>query len=246
MDTGSTDFFDARTCEEIGHYVYALIDPRDQKPFYIGKGQGNRVFAHASAALETEYESDKLNLIREIASAGHNVEHVILRHALDEKTALTIESTLLDFSAYFHLEMTNLVLGHHASAFGAMSASEIIRKFNSPPLEELGDGCVIININKRYRETKGTASFYEVTKGYWAMANPEVSGLRYVLAEYQSFIVEVFEVENWYRVPSEGSRRWGFNGRVAPDDVRAAYLNRKIYKKRGTANPISYRLQTSD
>ena len=35
----------------LGHYVYRLIDPRNGETFYVGKGQGNRVFAHVSGAL---------------------------------------------------------------------------------------------------------------------------------------------------------------------------------------------------
>ena len=231
--------FDRLTCEKIGYYVYALIDPRDQKPFYVGKGVDNRVFAHANEAIETGNESEKLDLVRAIRLGGNNVQHVILRHGLDEKTALAVESTLLDFASYFSVELTNLVLGHHSSTFGTMTTDELIRKYNAPPLERLGNDCVIININRRYREAKQQLSFYEATKESWVMANPEKKDLSYVLAEYQSIVVEVFQVEKWYQV----NDRWGFDGQVAPDEIRNLYFNRKIYKKRGSANPISYRLQ---
>ena len=30
------------------HYVYRLIDPRNGTTFYVGRGQGNRVFSHAA------------------------------------------------------------------------------------------------------------------------------------------------------------------------------------------------------
>ncbi len=52
--------------EAIGYYVYALVDPRDKKIFYIGKGKGNRVFQHAEAALYEKGQSLKLETIRSI------------------------------------------------------------------------------------------------------------------------------------------------------------------------------------
>jgi len=236
------DEFDAFTCREIGTYVYALIDPRTKKPFYLGKGTGNRVFAHVNEAQDLDRITDKLDLIREIKDEGCAVEHIILRHGLDERTALIVESSLLDFADYFNLNLTNLVLGHHASTYGVMTVEELSRKYSTPPLECLGEDCVMININKRYNETKGSSSLYEITKEYWAMSNPS-ERIKYVLAEFKSFIVEVFEVTEWYTVDTGKRLRWGFNGSVAPDEIRNLYFNRKIFKKRGTANPISYKLQ---
>ena len=47
-------------------YVYVYIDPRDGKPFYIGKGQGSRLFAH----LEDQSECEKVARIAKIRAAG--------------------------------------------------------------------------------------------------------------------------------------------------------------------------------
>ena len=38
------------TVEKLNYYVYALIDPRTNKVFYIGKGKGNRIYAHVEAS----------------------------------------------------------------------------------------------------------------------------------------------------------------------------------------------------
>ena len=57
--------FSQKVKEELGYYVYCLVDPRDRKIFYIGKGCGDRVYAHACNALEDEEAStDKIEKIR--------------------------------------------------------------------------------------------------------------------------------------------------------------------------------------
>ena len=38
--------------EEARFYVYELIDPRDGKVFYIGKGQGRRIYGHEAEAAQ--------------------------------------------------------------------------------------------------------------------------------------------------------------------------------------------------
>ena len=75
-------------------YVYRLIDPRNGETFYVGKGKGNRVFAHIHEELGREGDglNDKIKRIREIRCAGFEVAHVIHRHGMDDKTAFEVES----------------------------------------------------------------------------------------------------------------------------------------------------------
>ena len=54
--------FSPLTQEALKYYVYLLKTP-GQTVFYVGKGTGNRVFAHVAEAIDSPRPSDKLNLI---------------------------------------------------------------------------------------------------------------------------------------------------------------------------------------
>ena len=257
--------FDDKTIVELKAYVYVLLDPLEVRPFYIGKGRGNRVFQHVEGAILEDKKSNKYEKIREIRARGENnrVKHTIVRHGMSDEVAFEVESALIDLANSTGAELTNKVTGHNSIENGMMSADDVMRKYNAQPLNELLHSVAIININKKYKiirdealqvNTKysGKDLIYESVKQAWVMGARR-EAVEYVLAEYKGIIVEVYEVievinnegnpEKWYPV-TEYKNRWGFHGRNAPDHVRDNYLNKSIahHKKKGSANPIRYSL----
>jgi len=127
MKEKAIESFPPEVTHQLKTYVYRLIDPRNGETFYVGKGRGNRVFAHIRAEqnLEGDEIDNRLKRIRDIRLAGFEVAHVIHRHGMDDKTALEVEAALID--AYPGL--TNIASGEGNSDYGAMHAKEIVRRY---------------------------------------------------------------------------------------------------------------------
>lgn len=76
------------------YYVYTLADPRDNKPFYVGKGKGNRIDAHEKEALAGS-NHPKCKLIREIREAGLEIIKTIVKWFANEDAAYKYEKRLI-------------------------------------------------------------------------------------------------------------------------------------------------------
>jgi len=66
--------FDEKTKEQLKSYVYLLIDPTTDEPFYVGKGKDDRVFNHINQEIIEETENLKYQEIQRIGSA--NDKHI--------------------------------------------------------------------------------------------------------------------------------------------------------------------------
>ena len=240
--------FDASETEALKFYVYVYSDPRNGKPFYIGKGIGNRAFAHLKDGSETA----KVARIREIQAEGHEPEIEILAFGLDETTAFKVEAAVIDLIGFDNL--TNRVVGHGAKKFGRMSVDEVHGKLASRPLESFLHDCVLIRINDTWAESskQSALELYDATRGSWKVGLSSVSKVNYALAVYAGVVREVYEIAKWLPAestmyanperPEPPTDRLEFVGKIAPDEIRQLYRWKSVahFYRPGAANPIMY------
>lgn len=237
----SSDSFPPGIVDKLKTYVYRLIDPRSGETFYVGKGKGNRVFAHIKAQIEGDDPSSKLKRIRDIQIAGFEVSHVIHRHGMDEKTAFEVEAALID--AYPGL--TNVIVGPGSSAFGAMHAEELIRRYAAEPAV-FHHKAMLINVNR----SAADVSIYEATRYAWKIGLRKAEQAEFILATVQGMIVAAFVVEEWLPATTDNfphretiQGRFGFVGREAPLEIQKLYVGKRVpdeFRKRGASNPVKY------
>lgn len=233
--------FKQSVIEGLKFYVYTLVDPRDNRIFYVGKGSGNRVYQHAQAALVDDFPSLKLSAIREIKGLGLDVKYYIIRHNLTEQEAYLVESSIIDLLTYpaFNKEniLTNIVSGHHQWNEGIKTDEEINILYDCPKIEPIpGDRLLLVSLNKTYQQSKATgvyrrANDYESARKYWKIAAWKAEKIDYILGVYKGIVRIVIDVKDKSLCPvaEDGTifkePRFAFVGNVVPD---SPYLNTDV------------------
>ena len=221
--------FKTGVADAVGYHVYRLIDPRNAETFYVGKGCGDRVFMHVArkVAAEGDILSPKLQRIEQIQKAGLEVEQIIHRHGLDEPTAFEVEAALID--AYPSL--ANAVRGKHSRLRGAASVREINDLYQSEKAH-WHHNMLLVGVNRTI-EQRGA---YEASRFAWRLNQKRLADIEFVVAVANSVIAEVFQPIRWLRgtlenfpdAPHAMEDRWGYEGDVAPEDVRKAYVGKRL------------------
>ena len=259
------DSFPAGVAKQLKWYVYRLIDPRNGETFYVGKSQGNRVFAHAkgdymptvsqntvSSDEEREDDADlKLQRIKEIKSVGLDVGHVIHRHGIEQEwVAYEVEAALID--AYPGL--TNQVEGHGSGDYGARHVEEIVAQYATEPFE-VKESLMLIYVGRDLDHWNGDS--YKAVQCAWKLNGNKANAYRLVLAQANGLVVGAYRPKGkWLAAtqenfpgrlgrdfihPEKGSpTRWGFVGEPA-NDVWSQYVGKRVPDKyRGAQNPVRY------
>ena len=151
-----------------GFYVYVLVDPRNDKIFYIGKGTGNRVFSHeVESNKNPKAEKIKIQKILEIEKSGFYVRRIIVNWGLTEDESFASEATLINLTKYISdIQLTNEVSGDHVHE--ALTVEDFELQYGAVPLkkEDVKHSILVIKINKLYRKNMTDDELYDDIRGY--------------------------------------------------------------------------------
>ena len=239
--------FSEEVKQKINYYVYRLIDPRNGETFYVGKGKDNRVFQHIQEKIDENQDSNDLKLrrIREIKGSGLKVIHIIHRHGMDERTAMEVESALIDAFP----GITNVNQGIGSEQRGVKSTEEIQRLYQAGVADFENGKFILINVNRSFPNER---NLYDATRFAWRINVNKARRAKAVIAVQQGLIIGVFEAEDWLpatrdnfpSMPEDVQGRYGFRGKnVSESENYQHFLHKRIpdrYSRRGARNPVRY------
>lgn len=261
--------FSPVTVEAIGSYVYALADDKD-RIFYVGKGEGNRVFDHVeevrrmlasdpSGLLESAEDQDdgadglspKRWRIAAMLRQGSEPAKYIVRDGLTPEQALLIEAALISVLDW-QLEgaLTNQIAGFGTAHFGLKTVEELeatkgepFRLADLPGFAE-SEEVVAINVNRRWAEVVAKEStLLDISKGRWKLSKLRADRCRYAIIHANGIVRGVFEIKRWVGPDADG--RFTFEP-VQPTALPGSGLRQKNASSlfgtagSGSQNPIRY------
>jgi hypothetical protein len=239
--------------EKLGYYVYVYVDTsgEGEQVLYVGKGKGNRCFAH----LDRVNDTDKSTEINRLQALGH-LRIDILIHGVDEKTALQVEAAAIDLLRLDHLY--NQKRGDDSREFGRISTDDLVAKLQPPTVLgalDFQDDCILIRPNRRYYSGMPAQALYDSTRGIWRVSTESVAKVGLALAVHEGIVREVYRIAGWFTAGSTlyaardmhghvdpDSPRMEFVGRVADEPARQRYLYADVSScfGPGARNPVAY------
>jgi len=130
-------------------YVYALLDPRkpgkyvyekyefEYEPFYVGKGEGKRMYKHTTVKAELDKKTHKANKIKKLLSENKKPEIIVIQKGLMENAAYKIEIKCIATIGRLNIKtgpLTNVTEGGGGSAVDVIFTEERREKMSKSKL----------------------------------------------------------------------------------------------------------------
>ena len=243
--------------ERIGpFYVYLLVDPRNHKPFYVGKGKGERFRSHGEAASQPMEASllaadadatpaereNRLARIREIRSAGRELEIVFARTGIQTgDEAYLVEAALIDSLDQYAGALVNEVRGHRTPD-GLITLEDLERDLTTDFVSTETPAILIKlsdwvdapepdadRLGHGFRSGMTPTEVLKSVRAWWVLDPKRAAQYRYVVAVHNGITRGAWEVvpESWQAWTRPGSRpRWCFTGRDAPLEIHEMFVGR--------------------
>jgi hypothetical protein len=142
------------------YYVYQLIDPRNNLPFYIGQGKGNRAWSHLSFKSGCN-NPHKDRIIKKIQKNRLDVKVEIVKENLTKLEAIGYEAFLIEKIGLSKLSNIcknanpPILIGEQNGFYGKTHSDEIKKKLGN------------VNKGKDLKSIQGKKSIGDALKARW-------------------------------------------------------------------------------
>ncbi|AOW93126.1 hypothetical protein BFN03_11975 [Rhodococcus sp. WMMA185] len=237
--------FSKRVAEELGTYVYALVDPRSRSVFYVGTGRGNRVYGYVWEALAenehrqtledsepdgAEVRAATIARIRQIYDSGLEVEHYVVAHRVPDsgRIADAVQDGLIGALGLMEGSVVaNVASG--ARKHRAIPIDDLVLQYEAEPVPKLPTPCVVLEVPETSRRGVTSEEVYELSRGPWeagsAVRNTEDIP---VIVFADNIVRAAYRANSWSSVARPGDTAlWRFTGESDPE-LETQFVNKRI------------------
>jgi len=198
--------FSENSINDLKYYVYILVDPRDERIFYVGKGIGNRVFDHEKEIVS----SPKNDLINDILSHGLTVKKYIVHSGLKESEAYVAETVLNKFLRFMGYNLTNLQTAINLTEecclveeYDRLHSKESLNKDNFVDLHAFR--VAFLNFNAISRKNTWSELEYEKTMQQYFGFHKQTELPSIVFVVRKGIIYSCYKVNSWRKEEKKSS-----------------------------------------
>lgn len=184
--------------KRLGHYVYLLRDPRDQKVMYVGEGQGTRLTDHVGEACSEGNSQSKHWRLRELGHSDTTLEwEIVCRGLATQKEAQIAEAAVMSaLSSSPNGPVLNVQSGRHSATHGTVDA-DTLRSMSAKPVDP-SDAYPCVFAFPVNNSASERANLYEAVRCCWKVTEHWQAQRPALAVAIQSGLCKgVFEIESW-------------------------------------------------